>query len=251
MRCMEPTIDLSQTRLTEEEKEGVLTFCRSMGERLGDGLLSVSLYGSALTGAYAPGRSDINLLVVVERVDLKILRDLLAPVNDGRRFGISPFIITSANLETATEVFPVKFRAIMEGYQLLVGKDPLEGVRIDDDLLCLRCRQELVNILLRMRMYYLRRGGRDLTAHMANIAPALLENVRAAVSLGTEGLPPRETAIGLAAQRFGIDAQVLHELADLRQREVSLPPEESDLLFDRTLRTVDRLIRALDEASTA
>lgn len=243
---MDTSIDLSSTGLTDEEREAVVAFCDARGERFGEELQSVSVYGSALTDAYTDN-SDINLLVVLKRVDLEVLKRLRAPVTDGRRLGIAPFFITGPNLGTATQAFPVKFLAIKDNHHVLLGDDPLDDLDIDRDLLCLRCRQELVNILLRMRQYYLRRGGRDLTAHMANIAPAVLENLRVAVSLEGGDMPSREGAIDLAAEGYGVDPRVLHDLAGLRRREVSLPPDESDRLFDQVLSTVDRLVQALDD----
>jgi hypothetical protein len=240
-------LDPSKTMLVHEEREGLLAFCEAMKETLGEGLTSICLYGSALREGYAPGKSDINVLVVLEKVDVGTLRSLRGPVVDGRGVGISPFFITHDNLRTAADVFPIKFWSIREGHQLLVGRDVLEGIDIDEELLCLRLRQEMVTTLMRMRRYYFQRGGRGLTQLMANITPGLMENLRVAVFLVKGGMPTRDEAIPRGAEAFGLDPGTLRSLASLRRREASLPPEESDRLFDGVIAMVDKLLRALEK----
>ncbi len=248
---MDASLDLSKTMLVHEEREGVVAFCKALAGTQGDGLISICLYGSALREEYAPGKSDINVLIVLERVDIGTLKRLRGTVVDGRGRGIAPFFITLANLRTAADVFPVKFWSIREGYQVLAGKDVLEGLDIDEDLICLRLRQEMVSTLMRMRRYYFQRGGRGLTRLMANITPGLMENLRVAVFLVTGNMPTRGEAIPKGSETFGLDADTLRNLASLRQREISLPPDESDRLFDSVITMLDKLLRALEEGQCA
>lgn len=119
------TIDLSGTPLGGKEQAAVLAFCKALQGALDANLQSVSLYGSAARDDFCPRKSDINLLVVVERIDLAILKGVVEPVAIGRRWGIAPFFITERNLRASTDVFPVKFLSMQESYRVLVGADIL------------------------------------------------------------------------------------------------------------------------------
>ena len=109
---MNEPIDLSGTKLSDKEKASVAKFCKALNDVSDLGVKSITLYGSAARDDYRPGKSDINLLVVLERIDVTILRSVLDPVARGRRYGIAPFFITEVNLRSSADVFPVKFLAM-------------------------------------------------------------------------------------------------------------------------------------------
>ena len=73
-------------RLPEEARKRVQTFCEGLERVLGKDLRSLIVYGSAAGPEYVPGRSDVNLLVVAERLDLPVMRGLseLAGKRPGR-----------------------------------------------------------------------------------------------------------------------------------------------------------------------
>ncbi|MCP4664105.1 MAG: hypothetical protein GY856_52645 [bacterium] len=125
----------------------------------GDNVQSITLYGSAMRKDYRPGRSNVNLLVVLGKIDVAILRSVLDHVVKGRRYGIAPFFITETNLRSSTDVFPVKFLAIQESYCVLWGRDILRELEISRAHLRLRCEQEVKNLLLRLRRHFLMSGG--------------------------------------------------------------------------------------------
>ena len=149
------TMDLSNTPLGDEEQAALRAFCEALQDALDDNLRSVTLYGSAARDDFLPRKSDINLLVVLERIDVAILKGILDPVAIGRRWGIAPFLITEKNLRASTDVFPVKFLSMQESYRVLLGIDILGGLTIRREHLRLRCEQEFKNILLRLRRHYL------------------------------------------------------------------------------------------------
>lgn len=98
-------------------------------EVFGSELLMVSLYGSAATGTFIKGVSDINLLIIVERSDAKRLcmlskrsrRSLL-------EYRITPHILTRQELVTSADVFPVEYTEIRETMILLEGDSLFEDL---------------------------------------------------------------------------------------------------------------------------
>ena len=76
----------------------------------GDDLESLLVYGSAAIGDYTPGVSDINLLVVLKRVNIYILdsmRDFMKKM--GRAFVTAPLVMTREHIRTSADVFPIEF----------------------------------------------------------------------------------------------------------------------------------------------
>jgi hypothetical protein len=207
----------------------------------------ICLYGSAARDDYRPGKSDINILVVLEHIDVPVLKKVLDPVSRGRRHGIAPFFITEMNLRSSADVFPVKFLAMQESYQVLSGCNLLGSLDIGREHLRLRCEQQIKNLLLRMRRHYIMASGRGLTQMMSRAIGGLLETMRVLVSLTGQDLPSRDEIVDVGAERFDLDADTLQDVSALRDRDTSLPPKEAEELYSRFMAVVDKVAQVADQ----
>jgi len=244
---MSEKIEIRGTKLTEEEKTGVTEFVKSLSDILKSDLESIVLYGSGARQDYRPGKSDINLLVVVKRIDFHILKSVYEPVQKGRRFGIAPFILTQNDLQTSTDAFPVKFMSIKESSNVLWGSDALIDLKIDQEHIRLRCEQELKNLLLRMRRNYLIGGGRGLADFMVQSVGGFLENLRFILYLSEGSMPPREKVVGQAVKKYGLDADALKKVLSLRNREEPPPREETEKLYGQFMSIVEKVSDVADK----
>lgn len=244
---MKKSIDLSGTKLSDKEKTSVATFCKALNDVPDLGVESITLYGSAARNDYRPGKSDINLLVVLERIDVPILKSVLDPVTRGRRHSIAPFFITEANLRSSADVFPVKFLAMQGSYRVLHGSDVLGELNIAHEHIRLRCEQEIKNVLLRLRRHYIMGGGRGLTQMMSRMVGGFLETLRVVVSLTQKNLPSREEVVNVAAKKFEFDAEVLRNVSNLRDRGTSLPRREAEELYSKFMAAVDKVAQIVDQ----
>ena len=93
---------------------------------------SAVLYGSAARGDFVPGRSDINLMLVLEQVTPPVLRSL------GRAFAgwrkamrEPPLLLSRSEWNRATDAFPIEITDMRLSYQVLRGADPVQGVEVD------------------------------------------------------------------------------------------------------------------------
>ena len=68
---------LSETKLREEEKSAIAEFCDALNNESKDSIQSIVLYGSAARLDYRPGKSDINLLIVLDHIDVSVLKSIL------------------------------------------------------------------------------------------------------------------------------------------------------------------------------
>ncbi len=226
-------------------------FAARLAESLGGELVAVVLYGSLVRGDFVAGKSDANVLVVVGRISVAVLDNVGGALNAaGAGVRVSPLVMTEADLCSSTDVFPIKFLDMQRRHLLLAGRDVLADLHIADDHLRLRCEQELKNLMLRLRRFYLNRRHRPelVEATLVRGAASLLNALR--VLLELRGHPPAvrygEVAAA-AAQAFGLDGDLLRALLEVRAG--SSQPDRGRLLemYDRFMPLVERAASLADE----
>ena len=235
--------DLEKTKLSTEERMAVERFCWEAREGLGGKLLSITLYGSAARDDYHPGRSDINILLIASVLDLQALQGLLDPVSRGLRAGIHPLLMTHEDLLSSTDIFPVKFLSMKERYLPLWGKDPLAGITVAREHIRLRCEQEMMNLLLRLRRHYVYHGGWGLAGKIASGVTGFLENLRYALSLDRPVPLTREEAI-VAAEKYGVPPEALRGALALKNDPDNA--KEVERIYEEYVKAVERAARMID-----
>jgi len=74
-----------------------------------DGGYSAILYGSAARGDFVPGRSDLNLMLIVDDLSPRALAALSAPFAAWRESGYEPpLVIGRPEWQRASDVFPIE-----------------------------------------------------------------------------------------------------------------------------------------------
>jgi predicted nucleotidyltransferase len=121
---------------------------------LGSGYSAV-LYGSAARGDFIPGRSDINLMLVLEQLTPTILKSLSRAFTGWRKsLAESPLILSREEWNRANDAFPIEITDMRLSYRVLRGGDPLEGVQVDLGDLRKALEREFRGKLLRLRQGY-------------------------------------------------------------------------------------------------
>ena len=108
-------------RLNSNVRKVVVPFCQAMVGLHANNLKSISLYGSAVGEDFIPKESNVNLLLVMERIDPPDLKKSLKLVSQGRRKGIVPLLLTSQHMKSSTDTFPFEFLELKENYIVLYG----------------------------------------------------------------------------------------------------------------------------------
>ncbi|MCM8776901.1 MAG: hypothetical protein NC905_01360 [Candidatus Omnitrophica bacterium] len=112
--------------IPEKEKNKIDVFVEAVKEILGEKLSSIVVYGSILKESYVPKKSDINIVVIVEGLDVS---DLLKVKKKLAKFCfrhlIKPFFFTMDFLKSSADVFPVEWKEIKANHFLVYGKDIL------------------------------------------------------------------------------------------------------------------------------
>lgn len=150
--------------------------------------------------------------------DLEDLGAALGPRLEGP--GLAPMVVTMAEIQSAGDVFPVRFGAIRRQHELLHGSDPFDGLEIHREHLRLRVEQELRNMSLRLRRRFLASHGDALDSLrvLRGVVWPLSGSLRGLLELQSPDLaigdgPPR--VLPAAGERLGLDKDTLERLCQL------------------------------------
>lgn len=218
---------------------------------LGEHLKSVVLFGSGIGQEFIPGRSNINLLVVCDRVDLGVLKGSLKLIAKGRKKGVvAPLFFTRTHMETSADVFPIEFMELRDFHRVLYGEDPFKDLSINPEHLRLECEEQLKGKLIRLRQAYLEVGSssKQLASLLSDSLTSLIPAFRGLLRL--KGLPaPAEKGrvVDLLSQEFGVDKEVFHKILKIKagQERPRLP--ELEAVFDRYLEELQHLATGVDQ----
>lgn len=225
---------------------------RQLKEAFGDRLRSVVLFGSVARGEAIPGVSDVNLLVLLDRVTQGEVADA-APlaVRWVRRGNAPPIMFSLDEWDGMSDTFAIEISDMLEAREVVHGPDPLVGVELDPGELRLHAEREIRDILLQFRLRMLLAAGDplELGTLMLSGIPSFSAYMRAALRLSGETPPgDTESVMARSAELIGADAGPMLECLNARRASrllrVSLdsPLLESYLAFVRSLAAyLDRL----------
>lgn len=216
----------------------------------GAGLKSVILYGSAAAGDHSGKKSDYNVLVVVDQLDIDTLNALAKPASAWAQAGNpAPLLFTEERLAKATDVFPIELLDITECHQVLFGSDAVQGLEISTENLRLQIEHELRGALIRLRQSYLLTQGKAkaVVELMTGSLSTFLVLFRAALRLFEETVPQKKfQALEKLAEHLTFDATVFQTVQSLKEGSKKAKDIDVPALFNNYLKTVECVIDAVD-----
>lgn len=217
------------------QKEGRIldNFVRRLKDIYKDGLVSVLLYGSAVSGEFAGKHSNINLLIVLRYAGLKELAKsykILNPVPSG---GISCVFFTREELRGSADIFPIEFLDMKENYSVLAGEDVLKDLAVDTRNLRFQCEQELKSKLITVRQAYMRTRDRArLEDLLFRSFTSSLHIMRSALRLkGKEPPYAKDAVITELEKEFGVNTKILSEILWAKNKGMRLSYAEAEALL--------------------
>jgi hypothetical protein len=158
----------------------------------GSELVAVALYGSAARGEHVARHSDLNVLMVVERVTMEHLRREAPVARAWREAGNPPpLTMTRDEWQGSADVFPIEYSDILEHHTVLAGALPVEGITVDAVHMRLQLEHEAMSKLLRLRHAVLVSGkdGKALLLLLEESVSTMLVLLRAMLRLHGEKPP--------------------------------------------------------------
>jgi predicted nucleotidyltransferase len=172
----------------------------AQADRALSGDYSAMLYGSLARGDFLPGRSDLNVLLVVRPLTRERLRALAPALVAFERDGHTPpLLFDDEEWRRVADVFPIEITDMRFAYRLLRGPDPLRDRRVEPADLRRALEHEWRGKVLRLRQDFAAHLDRPdrLGQAMAGSAGSVRVLLRA--TLGLAGRTPPADDAGLVA----------------------------------------------------
>jgi hypothetical protein len=189
---------------------------------------SIMLYGGLAKGDYIEGKSNTNILMVFDSIDLPVLDSLCVifqkAIGD---FRFSPFLLTLSEIKPAKNVFAVKLFDIKQHHVLLYGEDFTKDLNFDKKTLAFISQQELRNQISRMKYFYIRNFNVPELLHEKTLQSftTFLINANTYLYLSTGKYYSSRTEIAAVLKQYpNIDQKILQELIQLKN---GVPPGQS------------------------
>jgi hypothetical protein len=203
-----------------EETRRAEEFARELVGVFGEDVRSVVLYGSAARGDFTEGVSDLNLLVLLRRIEPEFIRRASALARGWAEQGNPPPLLLSEHeLQRSLDIFAIEYSDIREAHRVLYGDDPFADLEIRREHLRLQCERELKAALIQLRERYLlvAEEPAELAQLLRRSVSTFLVLFRTVLRLSDQTVPPEPNAVVEAvAARAGFEAEPL--LAVLRER---------------------------------
>jgi predicted nucleotidyltransferase len=235
--------------LPEENQKLLNTYVKDVKALFADQLEGVLLYGSAVRGEFLPGRSNLNLLLLVSSYDQALLKGYEAI---HRRWSkeqiVAPLFLTEAELRSSASVFPLEYLEIQEQHRVLGGRDPFVGFHIEAHRLATEVQQGLMAAVLRLRQRYVEGNATEeaalilLPLSITSLLPLLrgIQRMQGrAVKFQSEEL------IKDVEEQLKLDLRGLHDALLLKRGQITPGPKEIPRLFERYLHTVTALANSV------
>jgi hypothetical protein len=216
----------------------------------GEDLVSIILYGSAASGDYIAGRSDINFIMVLSEKGIDLIDqafDLIAKWK--KRNVATPLFLSEAYVETSLDVFPIEYLNFQNNYTLVYGKDILKDLCFDREFLRLQCEREVKGKLLLLREAFLgtQGKGKNLRDVMAESLGAMVAIFGALLHLKGKELPRhRREVVNQVCQAFHMDRDLFEKLLDIKEKRSKPGGREMNSLFKAYLKEVQKLWKIVD-----
>jgi hypothetical protein len=212
-------------------------------------VVSVALYGSAAGPDYVPGSSDLNLVVVLDRLEHDDLRSVRSHVAAWRKKGVAtPLLLDRGFLANAADVFPMELHDIRAEHRLLFGEDVFGPLDVRDDHLRFQCEHEVRGKLLRLRELYLEADGsrRQLRALMLDSLKTFLIVMRSLVrSRGIDAPVPYADVLRTFGEHFDRRFPVMERLLRLKLSNDKWSGDEEET-FRGYLAELQQLVALVD-----
>jgi predicted nucleotidyltransferase len=223
---------------------------RDYQKAFGNDLISLMLYGSAASGSWVKGKSDINVLAVLTPEGMDRLEDGFLLVEKWRKRGVAvPLVMTRKFIDSSLDSYPIEFLNMKNRSALIYGENVLEPLMIKPEDLRLQIERELHSKILLLREGYLESAGsarhlrnliqKSFTAFIALFHAMLhLKNVET----------PRDTPETIREMNrvFTIEANVFMLCFEIRQGTDKLSGKEVKGVFKQYMQEVEKMFHIID-----
>lgn len=233
-------------------EDKISEFVKRVRESDGSNIEAVILFGSAVSGDFRPGFSDVNLFCVVRDPSFAAL-ERLAPVAKwwSKQDQPPPSWMSRHELQRSTDIFTIELLDMQQHHRVLFGEDVLKDLHISTRLHRIQVEYELREklVLLRRHLFAAAGDSSRLLNVVLHSAPSFATLFRhALIALGDNSKTARRDAIRALAERVQFDGSAIQQAIDLREKK--LDPKDIDVkdLCARYLSAIEKVAASVDQA---
>lgn len=238
---------MEQLKITARHKNILQKFTQGLKDIYPEELLSLILYGSAVSGEFVDKHSNLNLLAVLKNTDLEVIKKSSKLIHRFKMF--NTLFLTEDYVANSIDIFPIEFLDMQENYFVLYGKDILKNIQIDIRNLRFQCEHELKAKLLKLRQAYLlldnKPALRSLLFMSFTSVLHILRNV-----LRIKGRKPpylKHEALKELASDLKIDIHLWEKILSAKNKEIRLTGREIEQLFISFVRELESIVAIVDK----
>jgi len=179
------------------------------------------LYGSAVTGEFRAGHSDLNVLCVVDRADAALLEHAHGVADWWMRQGnLAPLIFTVDELRHSADVFAIELLDMKLHHRILYGTDFLDDFEVPLHLHRLQVERELRTAWLRLRQAILAAPLSNkvhVDIMLKSVSPFCALFRHALLALGHDMPATKRETVNAIASLTGANPTAFQTILDLRE----------------------------------
>jgi predicted nucleotidyltransferase len=196
-------------------------FVNRIKAALQDNLKTVVLYGSAVTGEFRAGHSDLNVLCVVDRANAELLEHAHSVAEWWMRQGnLAPLIFTVDELRRSADVFAIELLDMKLHHRILYGTDFLDDFEVPLNLHRLQVERELRTAWLRLRQAILAAPLSNkvhVDIMLKSVSPFCALFRHALLALGNDMPATKRDTVNAIASLTGANPTAFLTILDLRE----------------------------------
>ena len=227
-------------------------FVKRAREAAGSNVEAILLFGSAVSGDFHEGLSDLNLFCVLRDSSLAALQALSPVVKwwAGQKQP-PPLCMTRHELGRSTDVFAIELLDMVQHHRVLFGEDVLAGLQIPTELHRVEVEYELREKLMLLRQHVLiaAQDRSRLWDVLLHSAPSFATLFRHSLIVLTGQAPSgRREAVQALAATAHVDISAMMQVLDVRERKTSTKSLDVNDVGTRYLAAIEKVAAVVDEA---
>jgi predicted nucleotidyltransferase len=241
---------INMAKIPDQPQDIFVPLTQDYLQVFGKDLISLILYGSAASGSYVKGKSDINILVILTPEGINRLEDGFALVKNWRKRNVAvPLVITKQFIASSLDSYPIEFLSMKYNYVLIHGENVLEPLNFKPEDLRAQIERELKSKIILLREGYLESAGseRPVRELIRKSLMALVAIFNAMLYLKQARVPrDKREVIEEMNKVFTIDAAVFKLCFEIKQGTDKLSGKEVIDLFKKYLQEVEKACHIID-----
>lgn len=239
---------MEELRLGDKYKNILSNFTQGLKDIYQEELISLILYGSAVSGEFIDKHSNLNLLVVLENTDLENLKKSANLIAKFKM--VNALFLTQGYIASSIDIFPIEFLDMQENYFVIYGRDLLKDIRVDIANLRFQCEHELKAKLIKLRQAYLAINKNTLALRSLLFASftSVLHIARNILRL--KGISPpylKQEILRELASRLKIDIAIWENILAAKNKQIKLSAKETEQLFVNFTKELELLVNIVDK----